>query len=37
VYWAKPGVRMGRPQLVYRDLELPDKGDEVAVMAAPQN
>jgi cytochrome c553 len=37
VYWAKPGVRMGPPQLVYRDLRLPDKGDQVAVTAAPQN
>ena len=34
VYWAKPGVRMGPPQLAYRDLRLPDKGDEVAVTAA---
>ncbi len=37
VYWAKPGVRMGPPQLVYRDLRLPEKGDQVAVTAAPQN
>ena len=37
VYWAKPGVRMGPPQLVYRDLRLPDKGDQVAVTAVPQN
>lgn len=37
VYWAKPGVRMGPPQLMYRDLRLPDKGDQVAVTAAPQN
>jgi mono/diheme cytochrome c family protein len=34
VYWAKPGVRMGPPQLMYRDLRLPDKGDQVAVTAA---
>jgi mono/diheme cytochrome c family protein len=33
VYWAKPGVRMGPPQLTYRDLRLPDKGDQVAVTA----
>ena len=33
VYWAKPGVRMGPPQLMYRDLRLPDKGDQVAVTA----
>jgi len=33
VYWAKPGVRMGPPQLMYRDLRLPDKGDQVAVGA----
>jgi cytochrome c553 len=33
VYWSKPGVRMGPPQLVYRDLRLPDKGDQVAVTA----
>jgi mono/diheme cytochrome c family protein len=33
VYWAKPGVRIGPPQLVYRDLRLPDKGDQVAVAA----
>jgi hypothetical protein len=31
VYWSKPGVRMGPPQLVYRDLRLPDKGDQVFV------
>ena len=37
VYWVKPGVRMGPPQLVYRDLRLPDKGDQVAVTAATQN
>lgn len=37
VYWEKPGVRMGPPRLVYRDLRLPDKGDQVAVTAAPQN
>lgn len=35
VYWAKPGVRMGPPELVYRDLRLPDKGDEVSVTAVP--
>jgi mono/diheme cytochrome c family protein len=35
VYWAKPGMRMGPPQLVYRDLRLPDKGDQVAVTAVP--
>jgi cytochrome c553 len=35
VYWAKPGARMGPPQLKYRDLRLPDKGDQVAVMAVP--
>ena len=34
VYWEKPGVRMGPPQLIYRDLRLPDKGDQVAVTAA---
>ena len=34
VYWAEPGVRMGPPQLMYRDLRLPDKGDQVAVTAA---
>jgi len=34
VYWAKPGARMGPPQLMYRDLRLPDKGDQVAVTAA---
>jgi len=33
VYWAKPGVRMGPPQHMYRDLRLPDKGDQVAVTA----
>jgi cytochrome c553 len=37
VYWAKPGVRMGPPQLMYRDLRLPDKGDQVAVTAARPN
>jgi cytochrome c553 len=36
VYWAKPGVRMGPPQLAYRDLRLPDKGDQAAVTAASQ-
>jgi cytochrome c553 len=35
VYWAKPGVLMGPPQLVYRDLRLPDKGDQAAVTAVP--
>ena len=35
VYWTKPGVRMRPPQLVYRDLRLPDKGDQVAVTAVP--
>jgi len=33
VYWTKPGVRMGPPQLVYRDFRIPDKGDNVAVTA----
>jgi cytochrome c553 len=37
LYWVKPGVRMGPPKLVYRDLRLPDKGDQVAVTAAAQN
>ena len=36
VYWTKPAVRMGPPQLTYRDLRLPDKGDQVAVTAASQ-
>jgi cytochrome c553 len=36
VYWTKPGVQMGPPQLTYRDLRLPDKGDQVAVTAASQ-
>jgi mono/diheme cytochrome c family protein len=31
VYWTKPGVRPGPPKLVYRDLRLPDEGDEVFV------
>jgi mono/diheme cytochrome c family protein len=33
VYWARPGVRMGPPLLSYRDLRLPDKGDQVAISA----
>ena len=33
VYWTKPGVRMGPPQLVYRDFRIPDKGDDAAVTA----
>jgi len=36
VYWAKPGERMGPPQLMYRDLRLPDKGDQVAVTATSE-
>jgi mono/diheme cytochrome c family protein len=36
VYWTKPGVQMGPLQLTYRDLRLPDKGDQVAVTTASQ-
>jgi hypothetical protein len=35
VHWEKPGVRMGPPQLVFRDLRLPDKGDQVVVSLPP--
>lgn len=35
VHWAKPGVRMSSPQLVFRDLRLPDKGDHAAVSLPP--
>ena len=35
VHWEKPGARMGPPQLVFRDLRLPDKGDHVGVSLPP--
>jgi mono/diheme cytochrome c family protein len=37
VYWAKPGVRMGPPKLVYRDFRMPDKGDQVNITSPRPN
>jgi quinol monooxygenase YgiN len=31
VYWTKPGARLSPSQMVYRDLRMPDKGDQVAI------